>query len=104
MALPRLGALLLSTLLAGGATGTVTSEVVDLPGLHDDEGLGGRGHRVLFAAVTHVLAGPRRRARLRRMSYAAFLPMIAFATAALAAAAFYFAYGYRPYRRRPHAP
>jgi len=38
------------------------------------------------------------------MSSAAFLPMIAFATAALAAAAFYFAYGYRPYRRRPHAP
>jgi len=31
MALPRLGALLLATLLAGGAMGTVTSEVVDLP-------------------------------------------------------------------------
>jgi len=31
MVLLRLGALLLATLLAGGATGTVTSEVVDLP-------------------------------------------------------------------------
>jgi hypothetical protein len=38
------------------------------------------------------------------MPSAARQPMIAPATAALAAAAFYFAFGYRPYRRRPHAP
>jgi len=34
------------------------------------------------------------------MSSAASLPMI---VPALAAAAFYFAFWYRPYRRRPHA-
>jgi hypothetical protein len=38
------------------------------------------------------------------MSSAARQPMIEPAMAALAAAAFYFAFGYRPYGRRPHAP
>jgi hypothetical protein len=38
------------------------------------------------------------------MPSAVLQPMIAPATAALAAAVFYFAFGYRPYRRRPHAP
>jgi hypothetical protein len=38
------------------------------------------------------------------MSSAARQPMIAPATTSLVAAAFYFAFGYRPYRRRPHAP
>jgi hypothetical protein len=38
------------------------------------------------------------------MSSSAPLPMIAPVTASLAGAVFYFAFGYRPYRRRPHAP